>query len=343
MADTATVRPLWWEGDALYIVDQRRLPEHYQVLRLTDAEGVREAIATLAVRGAPAIGIAGAFGVYLGMGTLRGDDWDRRLEKVAEFLSSARPTAVNLSWAVNRVVEVGRRARNTQALLDAALAIWEEDRRLCHQIGELGAPLLEVCTAVLTHCNAGALGTSEWGTALAPIYALQAQGKILHVFADETRPLWQGARLTAWELSRAGIPVTVIPDSAAAVVLRDKRVQAVVVGADRIASNGDTANKIGTYGLAVLARHHGIPFYVAAPFSTFDLHLSSGTEIPIEERSAEELIFTGERRIVPEGAAVWNPAFDVTPAEYITAFITDRGVIRPPYPEQLAKRIRPED
>ncbi|MCL6563503.1 MAG: S-methyl-5-thioribose-1-phosphate isomerase [Firmicutes bacterium] len=342
MADIGTVRPLWWEDDAICIVDQRLLPEHYRVRRLGDVESVREAIATLAVRGAPAIGIAGAFGVYLGMRSLEGDDWDRRLGEVAEFLASARPTAVNLSWAVNRVVEVGRRTRNTQALLDAALTIWEEDRRLCHRIGEFGAPLLEACTAVLTHCNAGALGTSEWGTALAPIYALQSRGKILHVYADETRPLWQGARLTAWELSQAGIPVTVIPDSAAAVVLRQGRVQAVVVGADRIASNGDTANKIGTYGLAVLARHHHIPFYVAAPFSTFDLSLSCGAEIPIEERSPEELVFAGGRRIVPEGAAVWNPAFDVTPAEYITAFITDRGVIPPPYPEQIAKRIRPE-
>jgi methylthioribose-1-phosphate isomerase len=341
MADTATVRPLWWEGDALYIVDQRLLPEQYQVLRLTDVEGVREAITTLSVRGAPAIGIAGAFGVYLGMRTAQGEDWDHRLEKVADFLTSARPTAVNLAWAVNRVRAVGLRTQDPRALLEEALAIWEEDRRLCHQIGELGAPLLEACTAVLTHCNAGALGTSEWGTALAPIYALQAQGKILHVYADETRPLWQGARLTAWELSRAGIPVTVIPDSAAAVVLREKRVQAVVVGADRVASNGDTANKIGTYGLAVLARAHDIPFYVAAPFSTFDLSLSSGAEIPIEERSAVELAFAGERRIVPEGAAVWNPAFDVTPAQYITAFITDRGVIRPPYVEQIAKLLGP--
>ncbi|MBX5466979.1 MAG: S-methyl-5-thioribose-1-phosphate isomerase [Firmicutes bacterium] len=329
------VRAVWWEEGALCAVDQRRLPEVYQVMRLTEAEAVREAIAGLAIRGAPAIGIAAAFGLYLGMRAVGPKDWDARLSALADAFVGARPTAVNLAWAVRRVVARAGGSRDPERLLAEAKAIFEAEREASRRIGAAGARLLAGVSAVLTHCNAGALGTAEWGTALAPLYALKEAGQVVEVYADETRPLWQGARLTAWELARAGIPVTVLPDGAAAVVLRQRRVGAVVVGADRIAANGDTANKIGTYGLALAARHHGVPFYVAAPRSTVDLGLPSGEAIPIEHRPAREVTHVGSLRVVAEGAAVFNPAFDVTPAELITAFITDCGVIYPPYAKTL--------
>jgi methylthioribose-1-phosphate isomerase len=219
----------------------------------------------------------------------------------------------------------------TAALLDSALAIWEEDRGLCRAIGEAGKPLLDGLRAVLTHCNAGSLGTAGWGTATAPIYAARAEGRFIPVYADETRPLLQGARLTAWELQRAGIPVTVIPDGASAAVMARGLVDAVIVGADRITRTGDTANKIGTYGVALAAAAHGLPFYVAAPFSTFDLALLHGDDIPVEERAPEEVTVINGRRVAPEGVSAKNFAFDVTPARLITAFITDRGVLKPPY------------
>ena len=258
-----------------------------------------------------------------------------RLEEVATYLASSRPTAVNLFWALDRVK---RRAASwpaaaaselRAAVLHEALLIHEEDRAMCHAIGRHGAALLRDGQGVLTHCNAGGLATAEYGTALSVLFTAQDQGKQLHVFVDETRPLLQGARLTAWELLRRGIPATLICDSMAAQVMREKKVQAVITGADRIAANGDTANKIGTYGLAVLARAHGIPFYIAAPSSTFDLSISGGEQIPIELRPGEEITRSFGRQTAPDGIAVYNPAFDVTPAELIRAIITERGVIDP--------------
>ncbi|MCL8208172.1 MAG: S-methyl-5-thioribose-1-phosphate isomerase [Actinomycetia bacterium] len=332
---------VWWDG-GLRLVDQTRLPEAYQVLAPTTLEAVAEAIERLRVRGAPAIGIAAAFGLVTALDEVGGTDGpaaEARLEAAAARLRRTRPTAVNLFWALDRVLaEVAARPAG-ETVRAAALAgagrLWAEERERCRRIGEAGAPLLAGSRGVLTHCNAGALGTSGYGTATAPLYRLREQGRPVPVFVDETRPLLQGARLTAWELDRAGIPVTVVVDGAAATVMRRGLVDAVIVGADRITARGDVANKIGTYGLAVLARAHGIPFYVAAPRSTFDLARETGEEIVVEERPREDVASCGGRRTVPEGVAVRNWAFDVTPAEYVTAFITDGGVIRPPFPEAL--------
>ena len=306
------------------------------------------------MRGAPAIGCAGAFGVLLCAretgGDPAGDAWWRLFAERCEHLARTRPTAVNLSWAVERCRNVAnklRRGGRARAQLLAGLereacAILEEDRKMCAQIGKHGLAELQRIlgrrrsATLMTHCNAGALATGGSGTALAVMYAAQRAGLELQVFADETRPLLQGARLTAWELSRAGVPVTVICDNMAAGVMRRHKPDAVIVGADRIAANGDTANKIGTYGLAVLARHHGIPFYVAAPSSTFDFSLRDGSQIPIEERARAEISQQGARLTVPAAAEVYNPAFDVTPAELITAHITERGVLKPPYKKQHA-------
>lgn len=338
-----TVRPLWWEHETVYIVDQTRLPDEYRVLALDTAAAVFEAISTLRVRGAPAIGLCAAFGLVLAMRSVE-HDFDRTLKERRDFLNSARPTAVNLSWALDQVAAAGgdatlSPAQRVERMRARAVHLWEEDRAMCHRIGQHGAKLLEGVSAVLTHCNAGALGTAEWGTALAPIYALLERGVKVTVFADETRPVLQGARLTAWELSRAGVEVRVITDSTAAVVLQKGWVGAVVVGADRIAKNGDTANKIGTYGLAVLAKCHNVPFYVAAPRPTFDPHIETGAEIPIEARDPAEVTHLAGRRIVPEGVQALNFAFDVTPAEYISAFITDRGVALPPFSRSVPKLL----
>jgi methylthioribose-1-phosphate isomerase len=334
---------VWWDEDGLHLIDQTRLPGAYIELRPQRMEEVADAIRRLAVRGAPAIGIAAGFGLYLavqdGQGGLAAA-W-KTLEVAALVLKSTRPTAVNLFWAIDRVVTEARAAKPATpealrvSVLSAATAIWQEDILLCHRIGEHGKPLLKGARAVLTHCNAGALGTAGWGTATAPLYAWLEEGVRIPVYADETRPLLQGARLTAWELSRAGIPVTVVPDGAAASVLARGLVDAVVVGADRIARNGDVANKIGTYAVALAAHAHGVPFYVAAPFSTFDLRIATGREIVVEERSPEEVTRIQGVQIAPEGVKALNLAFDVTPGRYITALITDRGVIRPPYDETV--------
>ena len=327
-------------GGCLRIMDQTLLPTEARTIECRKPEEVEEAIRRLRVRGAPAIGVAAAMGAVLGIrdsAATSGQELVRELRSVADFLAAARPTAVNLAWALNRMVQVAGENCSLPApdlkrrLLDEALAIRDEDVRMCRAIGEHGAQLLADGDGVLTHCNAGALATAGCGTALAAIFVAHEQGKRLHIFADETRPLLQGARLTTWELMQAGLDVTLICDNTAAQVMKEGRVQRVIVGADRIAANGDAANKIGTYSVAVLAREHGIPFYVAAPSSTFDLNLPDGSAIPIEHRDAEEVTQGfGGRRIAPEGVKVYSPAFDVTPAGYIASIITERGVIAPP-------------
>lgn len=334
----------WIGGTAghLRLIDQTRLPQQLEMLDCHSPEDAWGAIKRLSVRGAPAIGIAAAYGVCL---ALRDDPHDETAARAAaEYLATSRPTAVNLFWALDRVRRVidspsGASATLAERVLAEATEIHDEDRRRCHRIGRYGARLIEGCRCVLTHCNAGALATSEYGTALAVIYEAHRKNPALMVFADETRPLLQGARLTAWELQQSGVDVTVICDSAAAQVMREGRVEAVVVGADRIAANGDVANKIGTYAVALAARHHGLPFYVAAPISTFDLQLASGDAIPIEQRDGAEVARPFETQAVPGGVSVYNPAFDVTPAELITAIITDHGVIQPVGAQQVADVI----
>jgi methylthioribose-1-phosphate isomerase len=306
------------DGPAVVLLDQRRLPDEIAEVRCTSAAEVADAIRSMVVRGAPAIGIAGAFGVVLGL--REGMDAD----KAAAQLEAARPTAVNLSYAVRRVARAGDPERE-------AIAIAERDRESCRRIGELGREELARATRILTHCNAGRLATGGIGTALGVVYAKALAGEPVEVLAPETRPLLQGARLTVWELTDADIPVTLIADGAAGSAMASGRVDAVVVGCDRVARNGDTANKIGTLAHAVLARAHGIPFYVAGPMSSFDPETPTGAQIVVEERAAEEL--------TQLDVAVWNPAFDVTPAEYVTAFVTDVGVLRPPFAESIADAL----
>ena len=338
------VETIRWEGELpgrVRLIDQTRLPAEEVYLEIDGLEDLRSAIVRLAVRGAPAIGVAAGFGVVLGIQGLA----DRTAAEVlaatkatAARLESARPTAVNLAWAARRVLaRVEREAPGAKsgkdlvrAAFEEAMAIYAEDRRVCDLLGEIGAELLPETGVVLTHCNAGALATAGAGTALAPIYTAVAAGKRISVIADETRPLLQGARLTAWELAKAGIDVTLITDNMAASVLASRRVDAVFVGADRIARNGDVANKIGTYGVAILAREHRVPFYVVAPLSTFDPDTPDGASIPIEERDASEVARGFGPRTAPEGVRVFNPAFDVTPARLVTGIVTEVGVIREP-------------
>ena len=340
---------LCWEGGVdgrLVLIDQTKLPVELTQLTCTDVEMVGDAIKRLCVRGAPAIGIAAAYGVCVGVQTVAADDCMRlqaRAHEVADYLATSRPTAVNLFWALDRMrakvdhaFAMGNAEQFRQVLLDEAKAIHEEDRTVCHSIGRFGAELLPDGAGVLTHCNAGGLATAEYGTALSVFFTAQDQGKKLHVFVDETRPLLQGARLTAWELAQRNIPATLICDSMAGQVMKEGRVHAVVTGADRVAANGDAANKIGTYSVAQLAKAHGIPFYVAAPVSTFDLSISSGDQIPIEQRAAQEITHGFGRQTAPEGVDVYNPAFDVTPAELIKAIITERGIIEPVTRENVA-------
>lgn len=334
---------LRWIGDAtghLEIIDQTLLPGRCDWLACRDVPTVVEAIQSLRVRGAPAIGIAGAYGMAIAAGEALREGLDANRSRAhvlarAEELATARPTAVNLRWAVERCIRVvdaspssATAAASAGALLAEAKAIHDEDRRLCEAIGRHGAALLPD-GGVLTHCNTGALATGGSGTALAVITTAWDAGRRFEVFADETRPLFQGSRLTAWELVQRGIPVTVLCDSAAGHLLATGRVAACVVGADRITANGDTANKIGTYGLAILARAHGVPFFVAAPSSTFDLSLPHGGEIPIEERAASEVLRPLGIQAAPDGARAFNPAFDVTPARLISGIITERGVVAP--------------
>src|SRR5258708_595395 len=330
----------WSPSGAVRIVDQRALPEARIERDLESVEAVAAAIGPLQVRGAPLIGIAAAMGLVAALRGERGApraDFLARVSALVPVLAATRPTAVNLRWALNRMARVASETAGDGAALwerlhAEATAIWEEDRAMCRRIGEAGLPLFPDGTKVLTHCNAGALATGGIGTALAPIYLAHEAGRRVQVFVDETRPVLQGARLTAWELTHAGIPCTVIADAVAGSLMRAAGVDLVIVGADRIAAHGDFANKIGTYSLAVLARHHGVPFYCSAPSATLHGTLADGAGIPIEQRPAEEVKTLAGRQIAPAAAAALNPAFDVTPARYVTGFLTDRRLTQPPFP-----------
>jgi methylthioribose-1-phosphate isomerase len=325
------------------LVDQSRLPADLVYLELRRAEAVWHAIKILQVRGAPAIGVAAAMGVVIGVQESKADSVPairEAVRKTAAYLATSRPTAVNLFWALDRMKKAAEGPAPSPAALAERLAaeavtIMREDTAMCRAIGENGAPLLNGIEAILTHCNAGSLATSCYGTALAPVYVALEQGHPVRVFADETRPLLQGARLTAWELQQAGIETTVICDNMTAWVMKQGKVGAVLVGADRIAANGDTANKIGTYGVALLAAAHAIPFYVLAPSSTFDFTLPSGDLIPIEERDPREVTHGFGKATAPAGIRVFNPAFDVTPARLITAIVTEKGIARPDFTQSL--------
>jgi methylthioribose-1-phosphate isomerase len=354
---TQGVRTVWWEegasGAAVCLLDQSLLPQEVVYLRLTHEQEVAEAIKTLKVRGAPAIGVTAAFGMALSLrrfireedGSLSLIAIQQHLRSVGELLVQTRPTAVNLFWAIDRMQLCADLAINdhcapeelAQLLCDEAQLIADEDFDACMSMGIYGAELIADGDMLLTHCNAGALATAGWGTALAPMYVAHKSGKRIHVFVDETRPVLQGARLTAWELQQEGIPLTLITDNMAGHFMSRGGIKAVFVGADRVVANGDIANKIGTYGVAVLAHVHAIPFYVVAPLSTIDLNIPSGNYIPIEQRNPEEVTSIRGMPIAPPGILAANPAFDVTPHQYITAIITERGIIRPPYEEGLRR------
>ena len=334
------VTPLEWADGCVRLIDQTLLPGEYKILEMHDYREMIEAIRVLRIRGAPAIGVGAAFGIVLGARAFSGSDrpaFEKHVRRVAEELVATRPTAANLGWATERMLCVLKRHPGAdvptlqELLLTEAQRLFDEDRRACEKIGEHGAKLITDGATGITHCNAGALATLGYGTALGVVYAAIAQGKRIRMYADETRPLYQGSRLTAWELSRSGVDVTVISDSTAAYVMQQERIDFAIVGADRIADNGDVANKIGTYSLAVLARHHGIPFYVAAPLSTIDFSLPNGSLIKIEERPAAEVTNSFGHQLAPEGVPVYSPAFDVTPHTLIDALITDRGVVKPPF------------
>jgi len=337
LSDKLKFKTLEWMDDHLRILDQTKLPEETIYIDLNTVEEVASAIRELKVRGAPAIGITAAFGVVLGMRGRDFKNWEKfeeRLNHVISTLGGTRPTAVNLFWALERMGRVAGQDRDNdterivQLLLQEAVLIHEEDKGMCEKIGEFGASLLKDGDTVLTHCNAGALATGGIGTALGIIYTASWQGKKISVFADETRPVLQGARLTLWELKQQGIDVTLICDNTAAFVMKKKKINCVVVGADRVALNGDVANKIGTYNVAVLANFHNIPFYVAAPSTSFDPAIQTGEDIIIEERASEEVTDCFGRKIAPAGIKVYSPAFDVTPAKLVTAYITEKGIKR---------------
>ncbi|MDD4278241.1 MAG: S-methyl-5-thioribose-1-phosphate isomerase [Candidatus Sumerlaeales bacterium] len=339
------LRTLWDENGKVYIIDQTLLPGDLVISEIGTVDEMWDAIKRLRVRGAPAIGIAAAYGVWLGVRDLtEEDDVFAIARQYCDYLASSRPTAVNLFGALERMRRVLQEAEDehlsleeiqTDVLAEAQLLV-EEDLEICRAIGKNGASLLRDGMSILTHCNAGGLATAGLGTALAPVYwATREEGKRLHVFADETRPLLQGARLTAWELQQAEISTTLICDNMAAMVMKQGLVSAVFVGTDRVAANGDTANKIGTYGLSIIARHHNIPFYVAAPTSSIDMSIATGADIPIEERDADEVRFFGNQLVAPEDIDVYNPAFDVTPSGMISAFVTEKGIVYPPYSENL--------
>jgi len=344
------VEAVRYRDGAVEIIDQTLLPREYLVMRITDLEVLCEAIRSLRVRGAPAIGVAAAYGLRLTAeqfeqgGHTDADALRRELQAAASLLAATRPTARNLFWALERVTQVmlatpAPVAAIVGAVAAAATAVHEEDRAACAAIARHGAALLPQRARILTHCNAGALATGGMGTALGIVYAAAAAGKDVHVYADETRPLLQGARLTAWELERAGIPVTLLCDNAAAALLGRGAIDCAIVGADRIARNGDTANKVGTLSVALAAQRFGVPFYVAAPSTTFDLSLASGAEIPIEERAAAEVDRAFGVRIAPDGISIFNPAFDVTPADLITAIVHEGGIVHPPFEERLAASL----
>ena len=340
-----------WEGNIngrIRLIDQTLLPTELKYVYCEDIKSIWHAIKTLMVRGAPAIGIAGAMGVVLGIKNINAKDANtflKQLKQVTTYLGSSRSTAVNLFWGLARMERVAQNNKNKsvqeikEILLQEALKIQNEDKAICRKIGENGTEFIKDGNGVLTHCNAGGLATADYGTALAVMFKAKELGKQFKVYADETRPLLQGSRLTAWELMQAGIDVTLICDNMAGHVMKLGKVQCVIVGADRIAANGDTANKIGTYGVSILAKEHGIPFYVAAPVSTFDLSIKSGNDIPIEERSSEEVTCGFGKRTAPEGIKVFNPAFDVTPAKNITAIITEKGIIKNPSVENIQQLL----
>lgn len=340
------VETIKWVGDHVRIIDQTKLPHRFVIIHCRDLKTLWHAIRRLSVRGAPALGVAAAFGVLLGIKSHRGQDrraFLKTLDRVCAEIGRSRPTAVNLFNVLEDMRAVvashpdATVAQWKQLLKENARALYEHDRRVCRQMGVFGAGLVKNNSRVLTVCNAGALATVDYGTALGVFYRAQEKGKRFSVYACETRPLLQGARLTAWELTRAKIDTVLICDSMAATLMRQGRIDAVFTGADRIAANGDTANKIGTYSLAVLARHHHIPFYIVAPLSTFDRKIKTGREIPIEERSSDEVTHFAGNAVAPIGVKVFNPAFDVTGHELITAIITERGIIRPPYPKNITR------
>ena len=338
------VETIRWEGDHVRMIDQTRLPTEKIEIGIRTVPEMVEAIRSLRIRGAPAIGIAAAMGLVAALVPHRDEDPEAFLEKLEGFASElevARPTAVNLRWAIERMRRVAREHRDMavpalwERLEEEASAIFEEDREMCRRIGEAAQGVIRERAGILTHCNAGGLATSGYGTALACAYVAHEQGKAIRVFADETRPLLQGSRLTTWELMESGVDVTLICDDMTAATMARGEIDLVIVGADRIAANGDTANKIGTYGVAILAREHGIPFYVAAPRTTFDFDTPTGAEIPIEERSADEVTHGFGPATAPVGVKVFSPAFDVTPHRYIAGFFTDAGLLEPPFEASL--------
>src|SRR5262245_61671613 len=335
-----------WQPDAVVMVDQRKLPGQEIYVRCKTPVEVARAIKTMVIRGAPAIGVAAAMGLALGVRRSKAQGTRQlavEFNKTCDLMAATRPTAVNLFWAIDRMkrafatgVQAGESVAEVAARLEReANAIHDEDVQSCKTMGRHGAELVPASARILTHCNAGALATAGYGTALGVIRAASEQGKVAQVFADETRPFLQGARLTAWELVRDQVPTTVIAESMTGPLMQRGDIDFVVVGADRIAANGDVANKIGTYTVAMLAQAHGVPFYVAAPLSTIDLSTAEGARIPIEQRPSREMTHVGPMQVVPNGASVWNPAFDVTPARLVTGIITEKGVARPPYGESL--------
>jgi len=339
-----SIRAIFWKEDGLYLLDQRKLPQTYEELHLVTANAVADAIRDMVVRGAPAIGITAAFGVVVSAKQHQQLVFAERKQKILEdvkLLSESRPTAVNLFWALERMTQCLNASQITkenlyQILLEEAQQIHDEDIHANYKMGEYGAALLqENAGAVLTHCNAGALATGGYGTALGVIRSAYQQNKITEVFADETRPWMQGARLTAWEFVQEGIPVTLLCEGAAASLLAQKKVSWIIVGSDRIAANGDVANKIGTYSLAILAKHHGIKFMVVAPTSTIDMKTLTGSKIPIEQRDDSEVFGCGLQRVATDGAKAWNPAFDVTPAELVDVIVTEKGIVEKPTLEKM--------
>ncbi|MBN1527044.1 MAG: S-methyl-5-thioribose-1-phosphate isomerase [Candidatus Omnitrophica bacterium] len=340
------VETIKWERGAVKLIDQTLLPHKVKFITCRDVRTLWRAIRTLQVRGAPAIGIAGGLGVVLGIKDSRAGTSRKLIQEVkktAGYLASSRPTAVNLFWALERMEKVAEDNSKRppyeikKILLKEALRIIDHDKKSCRAMARRGAGLIRSGDTVLTHCNAGGLATADYGTALGVLFEAKKQGKKIKVYADETRPLLQGARLTAWELMHEGIDTTVICDNMAASVMASGKIDKIFVGADRIALNGDAANKIGTYSLAVLAKYHRIPFYMVAPVSSFDLRLKSGKNIPIEERPADEVRTVLGKQVTPKKAKVYNPAFDVTPGELVTAFVTERGIFRPPFARSLRK------
>ncbi len=348
--DTETaIQSIEWRDDHVRILDQTYLPNREVYSDIRDVGRMWEAITKLRIRGAPAIGIAAAYGLYLGIKDLPENAWESfivEVDRVAEYLESARPTAVNLKWALDRIKTTIQAHKDKEVsevkkiVLKTAKTIHAEDKRICKKIGENGVQLVKKNANILTHCNTGSLATGQYGTALSVIFHTHENGNKIHVWVDETRPLLQGARLTSWELMKADIPMKLITDSTAGSLIRRGKVDMVIVGTDRVAANGDTANKIGTYPLAVIAQENDIPFYVAVPLSTIDMNIENGDEIPIEEREGEEIAHFNGSKVAPKKVETYNPAFDITPHKYITAFITEEGIIEPPFEENFKKLFK---